>query len=116
MLESDAALLEAAPQKPTLRLLPRYDSYLLGYESRAFMVADEFTKRVHPGGGLIRACLLVNGEATANWKLEKRRSRVRVTVEPFEALDQSILPLLDVEVESLGRFLNQNTELRVAGG
>ena len=87
LLERQAALLESLPAEPTVRLLPRYDSYLLGYESRRFMVADDYAKRAHPGGGLIRSCLLVDGEAQANWKLEKRRLSLRVVVEPFEALD-----------------------------
>lgn len=115
MLPRHLDSLDAPPSEPTIRLLPRYDSYLLGYESRAFMVADAYAKRVHPGGGLIRACLLVDGEAKANWKLEKRRAGIRVLVEPFEALDSSALPALDAEVQSLGRFLNANAELRLAG-
>jgi len=113
MLERQLDLLEAAPAEPTVRLLPRYDNYLLGHESRAFMVADAFAKRVHPGGGLIRSCVIIDGEAKANWKLEKRRAGIRILVEPFEALDPSVLPLLEAEVESLGRFLNTNAELRL---
>ena len=111
MLESDAALLEPEPAEPTVRLLPRYDNYLLSHESRAFMVEEAFAKRVHPGGGLIRACLLVDGEAKANWKLEKRRAGIRVVVEPFETLVPSTLPYLETEAESLGRFLNTVAEL-----
>ena len=113
LLERQAALLESSPDEPTVRLLPRYDNYLLGYASRAFMVADAYAKRAHPGGGLIRACVLIDGEAKANWKLEKRRSSLRVVVEPFEALDPAILPLLEAEVESLGKFLNARLELRI---
>lgn len=116
LLERHSTLLESPPDEPTVRLLPRYDNYLLGYESRRFMVADAFAKRAHPGGGLIRACLLVDGEAKANWKLEKRRTSLRVVVEPFEPLDRAILPALEAEVESLGRFLNTKAELRVADG
>lgn len=116
MLRRQLDELEASSAAPTVRLLPRYDNFLLGYESRSFMVADAYAKRVHPGGGLISACLLVDGEAKANWKLEKRRTGLRVIVEPFEALDRSILPLLEAEVESLGRFLNAKAELRLAGG
>ena len=115
MLKRDLDQLETETGEPTVRLLPRYDSYLLGYAGRAFMVDEAYAKRVHPGGGLIRACLLVDGEARANWKLEKRRAGLRVLVEPFEALDQSVMPLLQAEVESLGPFLNANVELRVAG-
>ena len=32
------------------------------------------------GGGLIRACVLINGEPRASWKLEKRRAGLRVNV------------------------------------
>ena len=119
--EGEALTLEQAAvpseqEEPTVRLLPRYDNYLLGYASRRFLVADAFAKRLHPGGGLIRACVIVNGEARANWKLEKRRAGLRVVVEPFAALDPAILPSLEAEVKSLGRFLNANSEMRVDGG
>ena len=116
MLERHTALLESEPAEPRARLLPRYDNYLLGYTSRRFLVEDAFAKRVHPGGGLIRSCVLVDGEAKANWKLEKRRTGVRVVVSPFDELERSVIPLLEAEVESLGRFLNSNAELRVEGG
>lgn len=113
MLRRQLDALESSPPAPTVRLLPRYDNYLLSHESRAFMVSDAYAKRVHPGGGLIRACLLVDGEAKANWKLEKRRAGLRVIVEPFESLDRSILPLLEAEVESLGQFLDATVELQL---
>ncbi len=113
LLERHLDRLEAAPAEPTVRLLPRYDNYLLGYQSRAFMVADDFAKRVHPGGGLIRTCLSVDGEAKANWKLEKRPTGIRIVLSPFEPLEPSLLPHLEAEVESLGRFLNTKAELRV---
>ena len=116
MLQGQLDAVEASPPAPTVRLLPRYDNFLLGYESRSFMVAEKYARRVHPGGGLIRSCMLVDGAAKANWKLEKRRAGARVLVEPFETLEGSILPQLEAEVQSLGRFLNSNAELRVAGG
>ena len=108
--------LEASRPAPTVRLLPRYDNYLLSHERRAFMVADAYAKRLHPGGGLIRACVIIDGQAKANWKLAKRRASLRVVVEPFEPLDPAILPALEAEVESLGRFLNTNADLRLDGG
>ena len=89
MLEAQLDALPTAPAEPVVRLLPRYDNYLLGYESRAFMVAEAHAKQVHPGGGLIRACLLIDGEARASWKVEKRRKGLRVKVSPFESLSAS---------------------------
>lgn len=113
MLERQAPLLASPPDEPTVRLLPRYDSYLLGYESRAFMVAEAFAKRVHPGGGLIRACVIIDGEAKANWKLEKRRAGLRVLVEPFATLDPAVMHHLAAEAESLGKYLNTRVALHI---
>ncbi len=113
ILEGAAAPPEPERDGPTVRLLPRYDNYLLGYESRRFMVADEFAKRVHPGGGLIRACVIVDGAAQANWKLEKWRAGIRIVVEPFTALVPAALPALEAQVQSLGRFLNTQAELKL---
>lgn len=100
---------------PTPRLLPRYDNYPLGYASRDFMVAEAFAKRIFPGGGLIRACVLIDGEARASWKLETRRTGLRVNVAPYKTLSAPELEQLEAETKSLGRFLNQDAELKVAG-
>jgi len=113
MLKGQLEALEPRPTEPIVRLLPRYDNYLLGYASRAFMVANEQAKRVHPGGGLIRACVIVDGQAVANWKLEKRRHGIRLAVQPFAALAPSIVPLLEAEAAALGEFLNTRAELRI---
>ena len=79
--------------EPDARFLPRYDNYLLAYDSRDFVVEPAFAKRVHPGGGLIRACVISDGRAVANWKLEQRRKSARIVVSPFQALDKPLLPL-----------------------
>lgn len=113
MLQPQLEELEAAPDEPLVRFLPRYDNYLLGYKSRAFMVADAHAKRVHPGGGMIRACVIIDGEAKANWKLEKRRTGARLVVEPFEAIERLAMPLLEAEAKALGAFLNTTVELHL---
>lgn len=113
MLYEQVIYLKPESEQRAARFLPRYDNYLLGYASRAFMVADKYAKRVHPGGGLIRACVLVDGEARANWKLEKRGKRQRILLEPFEELDAEQVALLAAEAEALGQFLNADLELRV---
>ena len=76
----------------------------------------EQTRQVYPGGGLIRACTVIDGGARASWKLEKRRAGIRISVTPFATLDSAHLPLLQAEVESIGEFLNANAELHVENG
>jgi hypothetical protein len=62
-----------------LRLIPAYDELLLGWRDRAPVVAAEHARRVHPGGGLLRAVVLADGRAVGTWQLRAGR----VAVEPF---------------------------------
>ncbi len=97
----------------TVRLLPHYDTYLLGHQSRAFMVADEFAKQVHPGGGLIRTCVIADGQAVASWQLVRKRDHVVIQVQPYAMLDSHLIPKIEAEVEDIGRFLNQEAQLAI---
>ena len=113
ILQRQLEQLNEARETPTVRFLPRYDNYLLAYHQRDFMVDPAFAKAVMPGGGLIRACVIVDGIAKANWKLEKRRNRDRLVIAPFETLDRSLLPQLEDEAAALGEFLGRDIELQI---
>ena len=63
---------------------------------------------------MIRACATVDGEARAAWKLEKRPKGARLAVSPYETLNAAELAQLELEAQSLGRFLNAKLELRIA--
>jgi hypothetical protein len=96
-----------------VRLLPSYDPYLLGYRGRDLAVPQRFAKRVHPGGGLLRPTLLVNGRAAGIWKLVQSRSGRVVKVEPFEGLGDEVLRPLEDQVRKMGRFLETTVTLSV---
>jgi hypothetical protein len=53
----------------TLRLLPAFDPYLLGWRDRSFAVPSALAKEVHPGGGTIRATVLRDGEVVRTWRV-----------------------------------------------
>ena len=54
-----------APAAIPSRLLAAFDPYLLGWKDRAFAVPAEHAKRVHPGGGILRATATVDGPRSA---------------------------------------------------
>ena len=113
MLESASAWLDEPAGEPIVRLLPRYDEYLLGYQSRAFMVPEAHARRIHPGGGIIKATLIVDGRAVGIWRSERKKNEMTIVIEPFESLSAKIKPALEAEVQDLGRFTQQETGLRV---
>jgi hypothetical protein len=108
-LARDAALPRGEPRAPSVRLLPSFDTYLLGYRTRELSVAAEHAARVWPGGGWIRAVLLVDGRAAGTW----RRTGAALAVTPFATLPQAVLPGLEAEVADVGRFLGTPLELTV---
>ena len=97
----------------SLRLLPRYDNYLLSHKRRDFVVSGEHARQVYPGGGLIRACVIRGGLAVASWKLQKRRRSAVVHVAPFATLDNGDMTQLEGESSRLGAFLGLDTTLRI---
>jgi hypothetical protein len=113
MLERHADWLDEPPGDPIVRLLPNYDLYLLGYRSREFMVSEAYARRLHPGGGQIKACLIVDGRALGTWRNERHKNTSTIVVEPFEPLGADVLPALEVEAQDIGRFLHQKTDLRI---
>ena len=52
----------------SVRLLPAFDTYLLGYKDRSHAVPPEHERKVRPGGGWIHPVVLVDGVAAATWK------------------------------------------------
>jgi hypothetical protein len=87
----------AAPDPPVTRLLPAFDTYLLGYRSRDFLVGPEHARRVWPGGGILRPTVVENGRAIATWK----RSGAKIEIEPFGGRDVAA----DDEIADVVRFL-----------
>jgi hypothetical protein len=100
-------------ETPSVRLLPRYDTYWLGYVERALALDPAWARRVHPGGGVIHPVLLVDGQARGNWKTRRRRGVLEVQVQPFESLPDEALPPLEAETAELGRFLGEQAVLAI---
>jgi hypothetical protein len=64
------------PEPPVVRLLPAFDTYLLGYRERSLAVPAEHARRVWPGGGIIRPAVVANGRALGTWRVARRRVEV----------------------------------------
>jgi hypothetical protein len=97
---------------PVVRLLPRFDTYLLGYANRELVVAPQFAGRINAGGGLLNQVVMVDSVARGVWQTRSSKGWLEVVVEPFEPLDPQVLPGLDAEAASLGRFLGTETLLK----
>jgi Winged helix DNA-binding domain len=114
MLKTRAAWLdELSTNSPIVRLLPRFDIYLLGYRNRDLAVPPRYAKRINAGGGIIHPTVLVDGRVVGTWKSKREKSYLDVVVEPFDQLAPAVYAGLEVEVADLARFLGVKATLRL---
>lgn len=92
------------PEALAPRLLGAFDPYLLGWKDRAFAVPAAHARRVHPGGGIIRAVATAGGMAVGTWSARRRGAVLAVELEPFGALDREVAGALDREAADVARF------------
>ena len=100
----------AAGELP-VRLIPAYDEYLLGWRSRAHAVPASFGILIHPGGGILRSAVLINGQAAATWQLRRTPTRATLTITPFAPLPPATREPLAREAADIAEFLGIPTRL-----
>ena len=104
--------LKAASGKRDVRLLPAFDTYLLGYRRRDLAVPPPLQRRLQRGGGWLHPAVAVNGRAVAAWSLRKSGGRGgSVTVEPLQPMSPAIRAAVEIEVDDIGRFLGLQLNL-----
>ncbi len=96
---------------PTVRLLPEYDIYIMGFRERDHLVPDRVRGLVaahgrgrYEGPAGVRF-LLVDGVTAGLWERRKRSKRIELHVTPVRRLTQAERAQLDAEAERIGAFL-----------
>jgi hypothetical protein len=98
-----------------VRLLGRFDGYLLGWRGRDLVLDPRFARRV-AAGGWVHPVVVVDGRVAGTWRARRTGGRLEVTVEPFTGrLPRRTGPGLEAEAADLGRFLGVETRLEVGG-
>ncbi len=114
MLKTQVAWLdELVSPIPIVRLLPRFDIYLLGYHNRDLAVPSEYAKLVNAGGGILHPTVVVDGRVGGIWKSRRQKDHVDIIVEPFEELASEVYPGLEAEVADLSRFLGVRAKYHI---
>jgi len=93
-------------QRPEVRLLPHFDTYLLGYRRRDLMIDMTQIEWLNEGGGgWIRPMVCVDGWLVGGWRLERGAREIVSTVRLFEDSIAGMRRGLDAEVRAIGEFL-----------
>lgn len=106
VLRSDVFELDdAKTDGQTVRLLPFFDSFLLGHRSHLNIVDEVNHKKVYRGQGWVSPVLLVDGQARGVWSQVRGKNRLEVRVSAFTRLPASVRERVSEEAAELGRFL-----------
>ena len=99
---------------PVVRLLPNFDTYLLGHDRKNHLVDAAHYKRVYRKAGWLSPVVLVDGRAAGVWSHERRGNRLAIRVEPFRKLARTIRDRVEAEAQDVGRFLEMSPEISFA--
>ena len=106
ILQSDLPELEKAQiDEPVVRLLPYFDSFVLGHKSHRNIVDEINHRRVYRAQGWVSPVLLVNGGARGVWSHIRKKNSLEVRVTPFSKLSNLVHSRIREEASDLGRFL-----------
>ncbi len=92
-------------RRPNVRLLPAFDTYLLGYRRRDLAVSPVLQRRLQRGGGWIHPAVIVDGRVIAAWQLHRAGSQAQVRLDTAEPLSRAVRTGLMAEVTDLGRYV-----------
>lgn len=103
----------------TVRLLPEYDVYVMGFRERDQLVPEEARRQVaahgrgkYEGPAGVRF-LMIDGLAAGLWERKKRGKRIDLRVTPSTKLTRTERAELDTEAERIGAFLGLEPVLTV---
>ncbi len=116
ILQSDLPPLEKAEHEgPVVRLLPYFDSFLLGHKSHGNIVDERDRKRVYRAQGWVSPVVLVDGRAQGVWSHDQNKSGLEVSIKPFSKLTGLIASRVREEAFDLSQFLECSSVKTVIG-
>jgi len=105
--------------KPSLRLLPEYDVYVMGFRERDHLIPEAVRKQIaahgrgrYEGPAGVRL-VVVDGVADGLWERKKRGKRIELRVTPARKLSRPQRAELQDEAERIGTFTGLEPVLAV---
>lgn len=112
MADDVPAMLAAEPSQE-VRLVPNFDSYLLGHIDRSAMVSAQHAGRIYRTAGWVWATVLKGGRAVGVWSSKRNGRAWKVEVEEFAPLGRTDRRAVGEEVERMAAFLGLKPEVQI---
>jgi hypothetical protein len=93
---------EPLPQ-PHVRLLPAFDTYILGHRNRSLIEDGAYAAHIK-GGGMLPPMVLVDGRITGTWRMNRKGRKLALALEPFGEWGGEVRRLAEAEARDIERF------------
>ena len=108
-------LARAAFERPLVRLLPYFDTFLIGHKERAHLMDMRHRQNVYRAQGWIAPVVLVDGRVVAVWEHAQQGNRLHIQVTKFGSISRRVATAIREEAQDLGRFLSlPNVDVRIS--
>jgi hypothetical protein len=87
-----------------VRMVYRFDPYLLAHRDKSWVVDEEFYARVWRPAGHIEGVVLAHGRAVAVWRYDRSDTGLAITVVPFKPLTKRVLTAVERNARQVAGF------------
>ena len=106
------ALRRAKVKRPNVRLLPYFDSFLMGHDGRGHLIDSKNYKRVYLPAGWIAPVVLVDGRVAGVWSYERTGGTLRIKASGFTPPSKAVREGVETEAADVARFFDSKHELK----
>jgi hypothetical protein len=92
-------------EHPRIKLLPYFDSFLIGHREREHLAAMEHRRQIYRPQGWIAPVVLANGRVVAVWEHAREGNRLHLRVSKFGSISRPVAAGIREEARDLARFL-----------
>ena len=92
------------PRPGSVRMLGRFDTYLLGYKDRTFTTGELHGETVSDGGGGIYPVVLEDGVVEGGWRDSWKRGELGVSFLDRASLQSRLREPIEAELADMARF------------
>ena len=90
-----------------LHMLYRFDPLLLGHKDKSWIVPPAHYHRVWRPAGHIEGVVLVQGQAAATWRYQRKGGKLHITVQPFGKVGKRLQAQVERKAGAVVAFFNE---------
>jgi DNA glycosylase AlkZ-like len=107
VLQDDIEVLKHSKlSRHALRLLPYFDSFLMGHKSRDHLVEAAHYKQIYRPAGWVYPSVLLDGRIVGQWSYKRTKRQLQIAVQLYAPINEHVKELVLREAEDIARFLD----------